>query len=140
MELFAFVLIGGIWAAFLLPSLVDGRRSAPSSSTRSFHRSQNLLASVAISDAREVTLRKRIAVRRQRLLLVLVAGAAVSLVLAITRGSALWLGVTIGFDLAVGGYIALLLAKQQVRPTATVVPLRLVDSDPHTASVRVVAG
>lgn len=99
-----------------------------------------MLASVAISDAREVTQRKRVAARRQRLLLALVAGATLSLVLAIAQGSVLWLGVTIAFDLAVGGYVALLLAKQQVRPTATVVPLHLVDRDPHTASVRVVAG
>ena len=141
MELFAFVLIGGIWAAFLLPSLLDGRRSAPSSSTRSFHRSQNLLASVATTDAREILIRKRHEARRRRVLLLLVAGAALTLVLAITQGSGFWLAVTIGFDVAVGGYIALLLHTQQGgRPTATVVPLHLVEEDPHGASVRVVAG
>ncbi|CAN5287022.1 MAG: hypothetical protein ACR2JP_06880 [Acidimicrobiia bacterium] len=142
MEIFAFVLIGGIWAAFLLPSLVDGRRSAPSSSTRSFHRSQNLLASVAIGDARELMARKRIAARRQRILLGLVGAAGLSLVLAITRGSGLWLAVTIAADLAIGGYIAVLLQTRQTAcPTATVVPLHLVsEGDPHNASVRVVAG
>jgi hypothetical protein len=141
MELFAFVLIGGIWAAFLLPSLLDGRRSAPSSSTRSFHRSQNLLASVATTDAREILIRKRHEARRRRVLLSLVAGAAVTLTLAITQGSGFWLAVTIAFDVAVGGYIALLQhAQQGGQPPAQVVPLHLVEEDPQGASVRVVAG
>jgi hypothetical protein len=141
MELFAFVLIGGIWAAFLLPSLLDGRRSAPSSSTRSFHRSQNLLASVATTDAREILVRKRHEARRRRVLLSLVAGAAVTLTLAITQGSGFWLAVTIAFDVAVGGYIALLQhAQQGGQPPAQVVPLHLVEEDPQGASVRVVAG
>ena len=141
MELFAFVLIGGIWAAFLLPSLLDGRRSAPSSSTRSFHRSQNLLASVATSDVRDILVRKRHAARRQRVLVGLIAAATVTLVLAIMQGSALWLGVTIALDLVIGGYIATLLHVQQnTRPPAPVVPLRVVEDDRHGASVRVVAG
>ncbi len=64
-----------------------------------------------------------------------------TLVLAITQGSGFWLAVTIGFDVAVGGYIALLQhAQQNARPNAPVVPLHLVEEDPHGASVRVVAG
>jgi predicted nicotinamide N-methyase len=96
---------------------------------------------VATTDAREILIRKRHEARRRRVLLSLVAGAALTLVLAITQGSGFWLAVTIGFDVAVGGYIALLQhAQQNVRPNAPVVPLHLVEEDPHGASVRVVAG
>ncbi len=142
MELLAFVLIGGIWAAFLLPSLVDGRRMAPISSTRSFHRSQDLLASVATSDAREVMLRKRTALRRQRILAALAIGALLALLIAIVQSSVTWLLLAIAFDLAVAGYVATLIhLRQAATPRAHVVPLQVVEAeDPHRASVRVVAG
>jgi ABC-type enterobactin transport system permease subunit len=143
MHLFAFILIGGIWAAFLLPSVLDGRRSAPLSSTRNFARSQDLLASVATTDARHAMKRRRNSVRRRRVLTSLGAGAALSLVGAIVAGSTLLLAVSIGFDLAFAGYVTLLLSSQQVTPPrAPVVPLRVVEQ-PHEvapATVRVIAG
>lgn len=146
MHLFAFILIGGIWAAFLLPSVLDGRRTAPMSSTRSFARSQNLLASVATSNARGAMQRRRSSVRRRRVLAGLAAGAVTSLTLAVMSGSTMWLAVTIGFDLAFAGYVTLLLMAQQQTPAqahAPVVPLRVVEDvvgDVAPATVRVVAG
>lgn len=143
MHLFAFILIGGIWAAFLLPSVLDGRRTAPMSSTRSFARSQDLLASVAMTDAREVMKRRRNSLRRRRVLTALGAGAVLSLAIAIFSSSTLWLAVTIGFDLAFAGYVTLLLMAQQATPTrAQVVPLRVVAEPEEVApsTVRVIAG
>ncbi len=144
MHIFAFILIGGIWAAFLLPSVLDGRRTAPMSSTRSFARSQGLLASVAMTDAREVMKRRRSSLRRRRTLAALGAGAFGSLVLAIVASSPIWLAVTIVFDIAFAGYVTLLLMAQQTTAPvrAPVVPLRVVE-EPHEvapATVRVVAG
>lgn len=140
MELFAFILIGGIWAAFLLPSVVDGRRQAPMSSMRGFARSKDLLASVAASDARVIRQRRRTSLRRRRILASLAAGALLSLMLAIVQGSSTWLAITIGFDIAFAGYVTLLLHTQQTVPArAPVVPLHVVD-EPEPASVRVVAG
>lgn len=142
MEIFAFILIGGIWAAFLLPSLMDGRRKAPMTSTRSFARSQDLLASVSRSNAYEVMHRKQAGLRRRRILAALGAGAALSLIIAIFQASTLWLGVSIFFDVAVAGYVTLLLHSQQTTSTqAQVVPLRVVEEPEHaSATVRVVAG
>jgi len=140
MELFAFILIGGIWAAFLLPSMLDGRRQAPSSSMRGFARSKDLLASVAGSDARYERQRRRTSLKRRRILAGLGSGALISLGLAIVLGSAGWLAITIAFDVAFAGYVTLLLHAQQAAPVrAPVVELRVVE-DPEPATVRVVAG
>ncbi len=140
MELFAFILIGGIWAAFLLPSVMDGRRQAPMSSMRGFARSKDLLASVAGSDARAVRQRRRTSLRRRRVLASLGAGALLSLTLAIVQGSPVWLAITLGFDIAFAGYVTLLLYTQQTAPVrAPVVPLHVVE-EPEPATVRVVAG
>ncbi len=140
MELFAFILIGGIWAAFLLPSIVDGRRQAPSSSMRGFARSKDLLASVALSDARIERQRRRTSLRRRRILAGLGSGALASLGIAIALGSSTWLAITIGFDVAFAGYVTLLLYNHQSVPArAPVVALHVVE-DPEPATVRVVAG
>lgn len=144
MHLFAFILIGGIWAAFLLPSLLDGRRQAPMTSTRSFARSQDLLASVATSDARHLLQRRRNSLRRRRTLAALGTGAGLALVIAIVQSSWLWLYVAIGFDIALAGYVTLLLMGQQTAPVrAPVVSLPMVDeprNEYENASVRIVAG
>jgi len=140
MEIFAFILIGGIWAAFLLPSVVDGRRQAPMTSMRGFARSKDLLASVAASDFRAARQRRRNGMRRRRILAWLAGGAMLSLTLAIMQGSSIWLAITLGFDLAFAGYVTLLLHAQQAAPSrAPVVALHVV-ADPEPATVRVVAG
>ncbi len=145
MHLFAFILIGGIWAVFLLPSALDGRRRAPMTSTRHFARAQDLLASVATHQGRHIVQRRRSSVRRRRVLSSLGGGALLSLLIAIATGSGMWLGVTITFDIAFAGFVTLLLMTQQAAPMqAQVVPLRLAeppaDNEPVLATVRVVAG
>ncbi len=142
MPTLALILIAGIWAAFLLPSLLDGRRHAPISTTRNFARTQSLLASVATTEARDALQRRRAAARRSRILLGIGLSALVTLVLAIVQGSTSWLTVTIVLDLTFAGYVTLLLHMRQSAPRrAAVVPLRVVrEVDPHESSVRVVAG
>lgn len=138
MELYAFLLIGGIWAAFLLPSLMEGRRTAPASSTRSFARSQDLLASVAVEN-RGVIQRRRASVKRQRALMGLIAGAVVTLAAAIFMSSPVLLALTILFDLAIAAFVTLMLQTRQQPAPAEVVHLRVVE-DNEPATVRVVAG
>ena len=138
MEIYAFLLIGGIWAAFLLPSLMEGRRSAPASSTRNFARSKDLLASVA-TEQRQVKQRRRASAKRQRILIALIVGAVISLAAAIVMASPVLLVVTIAFDLAVAAFVTLLLQARQQPVTADVVHLRVVEND-ELATVRVVAG
>ena len=118
MELFAFILIACIWAAFLLPSFFESRRKAPTSTTRNFAKSTALLASVANSSGPEIIARRRAQDRRRRTLMALAAAALISLTVAVLRSSLVWLGVTIALDLAIAGYVTMLLfmRQQAVRP------------------------
>jgi hypothetical protein len=147
MEIWVFVLLAGVWAAFAWSSFFDNRRTAPTASTRSFARSTALLASVAATSGREMLARQRAMDRRRRVLIGLGAGAAVSLGLAIWQSSIPWLGIAVAFDLVLAGYIGLLLhIKQQRVYRAPVVripvgePTTPQTSDPAPSTVRVVAG
>ena len=138
MEIYAFLLIGGIWAAFLLPSLMEGRRTAPASSTRSFARNQDLLASVS-TERVQAAQRKRAAIKRQRAFLGLVAGAVVTLLAAIVLSSPAILALSIVFDLGIAAFVTMLLQARQQPAPAPVVQLHVVE-DNEPATVRVVAG
>ena len=148
MEIVVLILIAVVWAFFLLPSFFDNRRQAPLSSTKSFAKSTALLASVAVSPAYEVMLRRRVMVRRRRVLMLLGASAIGSLTIAILTGSMVWLGVTIAFDLVLAGYIATLLAikERATAARAPVVPLQrptpaeAPPAEQQVGTVRVVAG
>ena len=155
MPLLVFLLIGAVWAAFLLPSFFESRRRAPISATRNFQRSTELLASVAGTDAQVVMARRRQAVRRRRLLLTLSAGAAVTLAVALVTSSLFWLGATVVFDILIGAYVTLLLmARQRAFAVAsaprigTAEPAVIEELSPETrrdagqasSTVRVVAG
>ena len=150
MPLLVFLLIGAVWAAFLLPSFFESRRRAPMTATRSFQRSNELLANVATSNGQLLMARRRQADRRRALLLTLSGGAVVTLAVALLTGSAFWLGATIVFDLAIGAYVMLLLMLRQrnyavamtprigAAETPSSVDLRREAAQPTT--VRVVAG
>ena len=143
MEIVAFLLIGGIWAAFLLPSFFESRRRAPLNTTRNFARSKDLLASVSGVNAPELKARRRAAVRRRRVLAILAVGAFGSLAAAVLQDSFVWLAATIAFDLALAGYVTLMLQMRPGRIAASpVVPLMAVEptDDTQHHTVRVVAG
>lgn len=113
MPLLVFLLIGAVWAAFLLPSFFESRRRAPMSATRSFQRSNELLASVSGADGKRLMARKRQSIRRQRFLAVLTVGAIVTLTVSLLTGSMIWLVATVVFDLLIGAYVTLLLMSRQ---------------------------
>lgn len=143
MEIFAFLLIGGIWAAFLLPSFFESRRRAPLSTTRNFARSKDLLASVSATNGSALKARRLAAMRRRRVLTVLGMGALGSLIVAVLQSSVVWLLVAIGFDLALAAYVTLMLQVKATRErSAPVVPLVAVEAvdDAQHHTVRVVAG
>lgn len=145
MEIWVFVLLAGVWAAFAWSSFFDSRRSAPAASTKSFARSTALLASVSTSGQRATLARQRAAARRQRILLGLGAGAVLALGVSIWFDSVAWLGLAIAFDLALAAYIGLLLhIKQQRHLGGQVVPMPISEApaatEPAPSSVRVVAG
>ncbi len=146
MEILAFILIAALWAVFLLPSFFESRRHAPINATRAHARSTALLASVATVPGTEVMARRKARERRRRFLYALIAGAIISLTVAILRSSVVWLGVTLVFDLAIAGYVSLLVYVRQRRaaPSSVVqlapVPTSTVAAEPDQHTVRVVAG
>ncbi|MEA3501913.1 MAG: hypothetical protein U9R47_04000 [Actinomycetota bacterium] len=154
MGIIFFILIAGAWAAFLLPSFFDHRRENPWATTRAFARSKEKLANVTAAQVGSPAYAQHHAqIRRQRIFIGLVVTALVTLVIAVLRSSITWLGITIVVDMAVGGYVALILTARQPRAVrrAPVVPLPTpVPSAPTTAAdieleeapptVRVIAG
>ncbi len=154
MPIVLFILIAGLWAAFLLPSFFDHRSQNPRSTTKDFARTRQLLAAVSASvpDGEEYV-RKHSQVRRTRVLLGLGIAALTTLVVATWTGSIPWLYAAIGFDVAIAGYVTVLLSmkRQQAMPRATVVAIaprtpQVVQEDPQSATypesqtVRVIAG
>jgi len=153
MAIVVFILIAGLWAAFLLPHFFDQRRQAPSSTTKDFARTRQLLASVSASHpdgAQYVRLHAQR--RRARVLAGLGITAAVTLGVATWTGAVPWLWATIVIDLVIAGYVTVLLAvkRQKFVPRAAVVPIASaaperaaaveIPSIPETATVRVIAG
>ena len=145
MEILAFLIIGGVWAVFLLPSFFESRRSASLSSTRSFARNNDLLASVALQSADTVRAASRSRRRRRRAVFILGTGALGSLAAAVLTGSTFWLGVTIVFDILLAGFVTALLQARVARfaPVASVVsiePGSREELSETMRTVRIVAG
>ena len=147
MEILAFLIIGGVWAVFLLPAFFENQRSASLSSTRSFARGNDLLASVALHSAEEVRAANHARRRRRRAVAILGTGALASLAAAVLTGSVVWLGVTIVFDVLLAAFVTALLQAKAARfaAPANVVPLAATTHQdvPETevvSTVRIVAG
>jgi len=154
MGIIFFILIAGAWAAFLLPSFFDHRRENPKATTRAFARSKEKLANVTIAQVGSPAYAKQHAQRRrQRIFLVLLFAALATLVIAVVQSSTLWLGITIIVDMAVGGYVAMILTAKQPKVVrrAPVVPIQTsvpsaptpaadLSVDSATPTVRVIAG
>ena len=101
------------------------------------------LASVSATKGAELKARRLAGVRRRRALMALTVGALASLALAVLQGSFLWLATTIAFDIALAGYITVLLQIRATRarsaPVVSLVPEEIPDDAQHH-TVRVVAG
>lgn len=140
------VVLGGLWAALLLPSFLDARHDAPLASTKSFDRRLAKLASLRSDLIDPVELkRQRLHARRRRVMVGLIGAAFVTLVAAIIGGSIPLLLLSLAFD---GMFVAYLAALNSIhhRPPAARLPhtpepvgygeLRLVGEDdvPKAAS------
>lgn len=133
------VVLGGLWAALLLPSFLDSRHDAPLTSTRSFDRRIAKLAAIRSEamDARELQ-RRSVQARRRRVMVGLIGAALVTLTAAIFTGSIPLLLVSLAFDGMFVLYVAAINSIQH-RPQATRLPhtpepvgygeLRLVNDD-----------
>jgi hypothetical protein len=115
MDILAFLIIGVVWAAFLLPAFFESSKSASLRSTRSFARHNDLLASVALQSAATVRAARVARHRRSRTVAMLGSGALGSLAASVITGNALWLGVTIVFDILLAGFVTALLQAKAAR-------------------------
>ncbi|GMR02434.1 MAG: hypothetical protein BMS9Abin20_0769 [Acidimicrobiia bacterium] len=126
MAIVLFILIAGLWAAFLLPSFFDHRSSAPKSTTRDFARTRKKLAQVSMAQPdSDAYVRKHTQYRRQRILVGLAIASVSTLVVATWTGSVPWLWVTVAFDVSIAAYVTLLLTikQQRMMPHAQVVQI-----------------
>ena len=114
------VVLGGLWAALLLPSFLDSRHDAPLTSTKTFDRRIAKLASLRAEsiEPRELA-RRRLIARRRRVMMSLLGAAIVTLVAAIWAGSIPLLLVSLAFDALFLVYLLALnqLDHRAVQPT-----------------------
>lgn len=111
------VVLGGLWAALLLPSFLDSRHDAPLTSTKSFDRRIAKLASLRADAADPVELKRRqVIARRRRVMVGLIGAALITLLAAIVTGSIPLLLVSLAFDGMFVAYLAALNAVQD-RPS-----------------------
>jgi len=126
MTIVVFILIAGLWAAFVIPSFFDHRNNAPRSTTRDFARTRRKLAQVSMAQPdSEVYVRRHTQRRRQRILIGLGIAAITTLAVATMTGAVPWLWLNIAIDVAIAGYVTILLTikAQQAIPRAQVVDI-----------------
>lgn len=101
------VVLGGLWAALLLPSFLDSRHDAPLTSTKSFDRRLAKLAAMRTeaTDPRELK-RRSVHARRRRVMVGLIGAALVTLLAAVFAGSIPLLLVSLAFDAMFVLYLA----------------------------------
>jgi hypothetical protein len=108
MVIILFFLLVAVWAAVLLPSVVNVRRESQVNSTT---RPEPGRAPATRGGSADV--RQKVLARRRYALIALGLGAVVSLIGAIVTGSFPLLIVTLLFDVALAAYVAILLQIKQ---------------------------
>ena len=128
-----FLVIAGVWAAFLLPPMLQSRRSSPLSSTEEFSKLTRGLGNArsVSTDAPEVAAvytaaaagldRERVLGRRRRILILLVATVVGTLVGAIANGSVQLLMLNLLADAGLVWYVVMLLQIKARQLAATTV-------------------
>jgi hypothetical protein len=141
-----FVVLAGVWGAFLFPEVFASRKEAPLNTTEEFGRWTSKLASVQGRTARrrnravlEVH-RNRVLARRRIMLVVLLLAAVGTLVAALMTGSTTLLYIHIAVDAAVACYVAMLVQiKQRRRMELAQLGETEVAQDESSTRIRVVA-
>lgn len=124
--IFIFLLIAGVWGAFLLPPVFMSRKNTPISTTQEFTRLTARLANVHGPEAQSAWIqRQRVLARRRRILIGLASAAVLSLVAAVSTGILPLLVVHIVLDAVLIWYVAMLLQiKQRQAAMADVIDIR----------------
>lgn len=119
------LVIGGVWAIYLVPPILNSRKETPLASTAEYSRIAARLNSVQ-NEGQSVAAalsRNAVLARRRRTLATLAIGAITSLVLALTTRSIGWLFVHIAIDAGLAWYMAVLLQIKQARGQELPVPI-----------------
>ena len=139
MAIVLFILIAGLWAAFLLPGFFDHRSNAPKSTTRDFARTRKKLAEVSTAQPDSAAyVRKHAQRKQQQILLGLAATFVVTLGYATWSGTVMWLYINIAIAVLIAAYVTMLLTlkAQRSMPRAQVVQI---PTAPHAAVANQVA-
>ena len=124
-----FLLIAGVWAAFLLPPALANRRSSPLSSTQEFNKMTRQLgkARSVSTDAPEAGIdREGVLARRRHILVALVTAVLGTLIGAISSGNLQLLLLNLIADAGLVWYIVMLLQiKKRQAAAISVVDIRL---------------
>ena len=138
------LVIGGVWAIYLVPPILNSRRETPLASTAEYSRIAARLNTVQ-NEGQSMSVgmsRRAVLARRRRTFATLAIAAIMSLALALTTRSLGWLFAHIAIDAGLAWYMAVLLQIKQTRTQQAVLPASVVpvaatqlDSQP----VRVVA-
>ncbi len=134
------LIIGGAWAIFLVPPLLNSRRETPLASTEEYTRITQRLSTVQHPSGATGG-RPDVLARRRRVLGALVVVALATVGYAIVTQSVMWLMVHILVDAAIAWYVAILLqikaARSVVRIGADTAPAAV--GTPSDQPVRVIA-
>lgn len=110
------LLIGAVWAVYLLPSLFGDRGNAPMNSTEEFDRWTHVMADVQKRSSQNGrTARNVVRSRRRRTLALLGIAALATLVLAVTQSSMAWLLINLFVDSLVVLYLVALAQMKRRR-------------------------
>ena len=124
------LVIGGVWAIYLVPPILNSRRETPLASTAEYSRIAARLNTVQ-NEGQPVGVamsRKAVLARRRRTLATLAMAAGMSLILALTTRSLGWLFTHIAVDAGIAWYVAVLLQIKQSRTQQVIVPVGTVSS------------
>ena len=124
------LVIGGVWAIYLVPPILNSRRETPLASTAEYSRIAARLNTVQ-NEGQPVGVgmsRKAVLARRRRTLATLAMAAGMSLILALTTRSLGWLFTHIAVDAGIAWYVAVLLQIKQSRTQQVIVPAGTVSS------------
>jgi hypothetical protein len=130
MEIILFILLVGVWAAFVVPSFVDSRRETSVNASTT----EPVRPAAPLPTAEANAARQQVLARRKAALIVLAVMVVGTLAGAVLTGSVVLLVATLVADVLLAGYVAMLLTIKQRRGT----PSGAATTDHRSDDVRVV--